>query len=116
MEKIGNKLNSTEKLNDMENLDAGSAAENQNKKKSAEKAKKKFEFTKENINNGSKRQAIIDYLNGEVASQLKQQVGLGRIDDVTAKRQLLATQTRLKELNRDYNADHNDEAFLYIAL
>lgn len=114
MEKIGNKLNSTEKLNDMENLDAGSAAENQNKGKSAEKAKKKFEFTKENINNGSKRQAIIDYLNGEVASQLKQQVGLGRIDDVTAKRQLLATQTRLKELNRDYNADHNDEAFLYV--
>ena len=114
MEKIGNKPNSAENLNNTENLDVESAAENQNKEKGVEKTKKKFEFTKENIDNGSKRQAIIDYLNGEIESQLKQQVGLGKIDDVAAKRQLLSTQTKLKELNRDYNADHNDEAFLYV--
>ena len=88
--------------------------DNKNLDNNNEKDKKTLEFSKEDIDNGKKRQAIVSFLNAELAAQMKQEVGLGFADEDWAKKQIFSVQDRLKNASNNYNADHNDDAFLYV--
>ena len=88
--------------------------ENKNLEQNKEQDKKGFEFSKEDINNGKKRQAIVNFLNAELSAQMKQEVGLGFADEGWAKKQIFDVQDRLKNASNNYNTDHNDDAFLYV--
>ena len=88
--------------------------ENKNLDNNNEKEKKSLEFSKEDINNGKKRQAIVSFLNAELSAQMKQEVGLGFADEGWAKKQIFDVQDRLKNASNNYNTDHNDDAFLYV--
>ena len=88
--------------------------ENKNLDQNKEQDKKGFEFSKEDINNGKKRQAIVNFLNAELSAQMKQEVGLGFADEGWAKKQIFEVQDRLKNASNNYNTDHNDDAFLYV--
>ena len=88
--------------------------ENKNLEQNKEQDKKGFEFSKEDINNGKKRQAIVNFLNAEFSAQMKKGFDLGYTDKDLAKRQIFAVQDRLKNASNNYNADHNDDAFLYV--
>lgn len=88
--------------------------ENKNLEQNKEQDKKGFEFSKEDINNGKKRQAIVNFLNAELSAQMKQEVGLGFADEGWAKKQIFEVQDRLKNASNNYNTDHNDDAFLYV--
>lgn len=88
--------------------------DNKNLDNNNEKDKKTLEFSKEDIDNGKKRQAIVSFLNAELAAQMKQGVGLGFADEDWAKKQIFSVQDRLKNASNNYNADHNDDAFLYV--
>ena len=88
--------------------------ENKNLKQNKEQDKKGFEFSKEDINNGKKRQAIVNFLNAEFSAQMKKGFDLGYADKDLAKRQIFSVQDRLKNASNNYNADHNDDAFLYV--
>ena len=106
MNSLGGGNNNTESVVDND--------ENKNIEKNSEQGKKSLEFSKEDINNGKKRQAIVNFLNGELAAQMKQEVGLGFADEQWAKKQIFSVQDRLKNASNNYNADHNDDAFLYV--
>ena len=106
MNSLGGGNNNTESVVDND--------ENKNIEKNSEQEKKSLEFSKEDINNGKKRQAIVNFLNGELAAQMKQEVGLGFADEQWAKKQIFSVQDRLKNASNNYNADHNDDAFLYV--
>ena len=82
--------------------------ENKNLEQNKEQDKKGFEFSKEDINNGKKRQAIVNFLNAEFSAQMKKGFDLGYTDKDLAKRQIFSVQDRLK------NASNNDNAFLYV--
>lgn len=88
--------------------------ENKNLEQNKEQDKKGFEFSKEDINNGKKRQAIVNFLNAEFSAQMKKGFDLGYTDKDLAKRQIFSVQDRLKNASNNYNADHNDNAFLYV--
>ena len=88
--------------------------ENKNLEQNKEQDKKGFEFSKEDINNGKKRQAIVNFLNAEFSAQMKKGFDLGYADKDLAKRQIFSVQDRLKNASNNYNADHNDDAFLYV--
>lgn len=88
--------------------------ENKNLEQNKEQDKKGFEFSKEDINNGKKRQAIVNFLNAEFSAQMKKGFDLGYTDKDLAKRQIFSVQDRLKNASNNYNADHNDDAFLYV--
>lgn len=88
--------------------------ENKNLEQNKEQDKKGFEFSKEDIGNGKKRQAIVNFLNAELSAQMKQEVGLGFADEGWAKKQIFEVQDRLKNASNNYNTDHNDDAFLYV--
>lgn len=88
--------------------------ENKNLEQNKEQDKKGFEFSKEDINNGKKRQAIVNFLNAEFSAQMKKGFDLGYADKNLAKRQIFSVQDRLKNASNNYNADHNDDAFLYV--
>lgn len=88
--------------------------ENKNLEQNKEQDKKGFEFSREDINNGKKRQAIVNFLNAEFSAQMKKGFDLGYTDKNLAKRQIFAVQDRLKNASNNYNADHNDDAFLYV--
>ena len=88
--------------------------ENKNLDQNKEQDKKGFEFSKEDIGNGKKRQAIVNFLNAELSAQMKQEVGLGFADEGWAKKQIFEVQDRLKNASNNYNTDHNDDAFLYV--
>ena len=88
--------------------------ENKNLEQNKEQDKKGFEFSKEDINNGKKRQAIVNFLNAEFTAQMKKGFDLGYTDKDLAKRQIFSVQDRLKNASNNYNADHNDNAFLYV--
>ena len=88
--------------------------ENKNLEQNKEQDKKGFEFSKEDINNGKKRQAIVNFLNAEFSAQMKKGFDLGYADKNMAKRQIFSVQDRLKNASNNYNADHNDDAFLYV--
>jgi len=88
--------------------------ENKNLEQNKEQDKKGFEFSKEDINNGKKRQAIVSFLNAEFSAQMKKGFDLGYTDKDLAKRQIFSVQDRLKNASNNYNADHNDDAFLYV--
>lgn len=88
--------------------------ENKNLEQNKEQDKKGFEFSKEDINNGKKRQAIVNFLNAEFSAQMKKGFDLGYADKNLAKRQIFSVQDRLKNAGNNYNADHNDDAFLYV--
>ena len=88
--------------------------ENKNLEQNKEQDKKGFEFSKEDIGNGKKRQAIVNFLNAEFSAQMKKGFDLGYTDKDLAKRQIFSVQDRLKNASNNYNADHNDDAFLYV--
>lgn len=88
--------------------------ENKNLEQNKEQDKKGLEFSKEDINNGKKRQAIVNFLNAEFSAQMKKGFDLGYTDKDLAKRQIFSVQDRLKNASNNYNADHNDDAFLYV--
>ena len=88
--------------------------ENKNLEQNKEQDKKGFEFSKEDIGNGKKRQAIVNFLNAEFSAQMKRGFDLGYTDKDLAKRQIFSVQDRLKNASNNYNADHNDDAFLYV--
>lgn len=88
--------------------------ENKNLEQNKEQDKKGLEFSKEDIGNGKKRQAIVNFLNAELSAQMKQEVGLGFADEGWAKKQIFDVQDRLKNASNNYNTDHNDDAFLYV--
>lgn len=88
--------------------------ENKNLEQNKEQDKKGFEFSKEDINNGKKRQAIVNFLNAEFSAQMKKGFDLGYADKNLAKRQIFSVQDRLKNASNNYNAGHNDDAFLYV--
>ena len=88
--------------------------ENKNLEQNKEQDKEGFEFSKEDINNGKKRQAIVNFLNAEFSAQMKKGFDLGYADKDLAKRQIFSVQDRLKNASNNYNADHNDDAFLYV--
>ena len=88
--------------------------ENKNLEQNKEQDKKGFEFSKEDINNGKKRQAIVNFLNAEFSAQMKKGFDLGYTDKDLAKLQIFSVQDRLKNASNNYNADHNDNAFLYV--
>ena len=88
--------------------------ENKNLEQNTEQDKKGFEFSKEDIGNGKKRQAIVNFLNAEFSAQMKRGFDLGYTDKDLAKRQIFSVQDRLKNASNNYNADHNDDAFLYV--
>ena len=88
--------------------------ENKNLEQNKEQDKKGFEFSKEDINNGKKRQAIVNFLHAEFSAQMKKGCELGYTDKDLAKRQIFSVQDRLKNASNNYNADHNDNAFLYV--
>lgn len=88
--------------------------ENKNLDQNKEQDKKGFEFSKEDIGNGKKRQAIVNFLNAELSAQMKQEVGLGFADEGWEKKQIFEVQDRLKNASNNYNTDHNDDAFLYV--
>ena len=99
--------------NNIDNLPAGDD-ENKNLDQNKEQDKKGLEFSKEDIGNGKKRQAIVSFLNAELSAQMKQEVGLGFADEGWAKKQIFEAQDRLKNASNNYNTDHNDDAFLYV--
>ena len=63
--------------------------ENKNLEQNKEQDKKGFEFSKEDIGNGKKRQAIVNFLNAELSAQMKQEVGLGFADEGGQKSRFL---------------------------
>ena len=99
--------------NNIDNLPVGDD-ENKNLDQNKEQDKKGLEFSKEDIGNGKKRQAIVSFLNAELSAQMKQEVGLGFADEGWAKKQIFEAQDRLKNASNNYNTDHNDDAFLYV--
>lgn len=88
--------------------------ENKNLEQNKEQDKKGLEFSKEDISNGKKRQAIVNFLNAEFSAHMKKGFDLGYTDKNLAKRRIFAVQDLLKNANNNYNADHNDDAFLYV--
>ena len=106
-------MNSLGGGNNIDNLPVDNN-ENKNLEQNKEQDKKGFEFSKEDIGNGKKRQAIVNFLNAELSAQMKQEVGLGFADEGWAKKQIFEVQDRLKNASNNYNTDHNDDAFLYV--
>ncbi len=106
-------MNSLGGGNNIDNLPVDNN-ENKNLEQNKEQDKKGLEFSKEDIGNGKKRQAIVNFLNAELSAQMKQEVGLGFADEGWAKKQIFEVQDRLKNASNNYNTDHNDDAFLYV--
>ena len=75
--------------------------ENKNLEQNKEQDKKGLEFSKEDIGNGKKRQAIVNFLNAELSAQMKQEVGLGFADEGWAKKQIFDVQDRLKNASNN---------------
>ncbi len=106
-------MNSLGGGNNVDNLPVDNN-ENKNLEQNKEQDKKGLEFSKEDIGNGKKRQAIVNFLNAEFSAQMKKGFDLGYTDKDLAKRQIFSVQDRLKNASNNYNADHNDDAFLYV--
>ena len=106
-------MNSLGGGNNIDNLPVDNN-ENKNLEQNKEQDKKGLEFSKEDISNGKKRQAIVNFLNAEFSAQMKKGFDLGYTDKNLAKRRIFAVQDLLKNASNNYNADHNDDAFLYV--
>ena len=83
-------------------------------KDSPNAVRERMDFTKENIDTNRKRQAIIEYLNGETEAKFARLVGMGKMSEAEAKKAIFDTKSKLNDLRKNYAVDHNDEAFLNV--